>query len=197
MKKARVGVLISGRGSNLKALVEAARGPDYPAEIVCVVSNRADAAGLDFAAANGIAIRVIDHKAYPTRETFDQALHDHLVSQKIEIVALAGFMRILSPAFVAAWAGRMLNIHPSLLPAYRGLDTHARALGDGAKVHGCTVHLVTEGLDEGPVLLRAEVPVLAGDTPETLAARVLKEEHRLYPRALAMLARQLQAKTST
>ncbi|MBI3674467.1 MAG: phosphoribosylglycinamide formyltransferase, partial [Rhizobiales bacterium] len=127
MKKARVGVLISGRGSNLKALVEAARGPDYPAEIVCVVSNRADAAGLDFAAANGIAIRVIDHKAYPTRETFDQALHDHLVSQKIEIVALAGFMRILSPAFVAAWAGRMLNIHPSLLPAYRGLDTHARA----------------------------------------------------------------------
>ena len=197
MSKIRAGVLISGRGSNMMALVEAARDPAYPAEIVCVVSNRADAEGLGYAAANGIAAKVIGHTAFTTREAFDAALQDYLVSQKVDLVALAGFMRILSPAFAAQWKGRMLNIHPSLLPAYRGLHTHERALANGARTHGCTVHLVTAALDDGPILLQAEVPVLVGDTAETLSARVLTEEHRIYPRALAMLARRIQAKTST
>ena len=169
MSKARTAVLISGRGSNMMALVEAARDPAYPAEIACVVSNRADAKGLDFAAANGIPAKVIDHKAYATREAFEAALDAYLRSMKVEIIALAGFMRVLTAGFIAGWEGRMINIHPSLLPAYKGLHTHERALADGAKVHGCSVHLVTPELDGGPVLLQAEVPVLAGDTPETLS----------------------------
>jgi len=191
MKKARTAILISGRGSNMMALVEAARAPDYPAEIVCVVSNRADAKGLDFASANGIATKVIDHKAYASREDFEAALDDYLRSVGAEIIALAGFMRVLTAGFIARWEGRMINIHPSLLPAYKGLHTHERAIADGAKTHGCSVHLVTPELDGGPVLLQAEVPVLAGDTPDTLSARVLKEEHRIYPQALAMLAERI------
>ncbi len=197
MSKARVGVLISGRGSNMMALVEAARDPAYPAEIVCVISNRADAAGLEFATANGIAAKLINHRAYPTREAFEAALDAHLRAMHVDIVACAGFMRILSASFVAGWQGRMINIHPSLLPAYKGLHTHARVMAHGAKTHGCTVHHVTADLDAGPIILQAEVPVLIGDTPQTLAARVLQEEHRIYPQALALLARQLQPKTST
>lgn len=197
MKKARVGILISGRGSNMMALVEAARAPDYPAEIVCVVSNRADAAGLDFARANGIEACFIDHKAYASREDFETALDTCLRSRHVDIIALAGFMRILTARFIAGWDGRMLNIHPSLLPAYKGLHTHERVLADGAKIHGCTVHHVTAELDAGPVILQAEVPVLPGDAPDTLAARVLQEEHRIYPQALAMIATTLQANTST
>ena len=197
MNKARVGVLVSGRGSNMMALVEAARAPGYPAEIVCVVSNRADAAGLDFARANGIESKVIDHKAFASREAFERALDSYLRSKRVDIIALAGFMRILTARFISGWEGRMLNIHPSLLPAYKGLNTHERALADGAKTHGCSVHHVTAGLDAGPVILQAEVPVLTSDTPDTLSARVLKEEHRIYPQALALIARQLQAKTST
>lgn len=197
MNKARVGVLVSGRGSNMMALVEAARAPGYPAEIVCVVSNRADAAGLDFARANGIESKVIDHKAFASREAFERALDSYLRSKRVDIIALAGFMRILTARFISGWEGRMLNIHPSLLPAYKGLNTHERALADGAKTHGCSVHHVTAGLDAGPVILQAEVPVLTGDTPDTLSARVLREEHRIYPQALALIARQLQAKTST
>lgn len=193
MRKARTGVLISGRGSNMMALVEAARDPAFPAEIVCVVSNKADAKGLEFAAANGIAAKVIDHKAYASREEFEAALDQYLRSMDVEIVALAGFMRVLTAGFIAGWEGRMINIHPSLLPAYKGLHTHERALADGAVSHGCTVHLVTPELDAGPILLQAEVPVLAGDTPDTLAARVLKEEHRIYPEALAMLAARIHA----
>ena len=189
MSKPRVAVLISGRGSNMTALIEAASDPAYPAEIVCVLSNRADAAGLPFAAGHGIATAVIDHKMYASREAFDSALHDKLRDLRIDIVALAGFMRMLSPDFVDKWAGRMINIHPSLLPAYKGLHTHARAVADGAAVHGCTVHFVTAGLDDGPVLMQAPVPIRAGDTPESLAARVLVEEHRIYPQALAELAR--------
>ncbi len=181
----------------MMALVEAARAPDYPAEIGCVVSNRADAKGLEFAAAEGIATAVIDHKSYPSREAFEATLDAHLRAQRIEIIACAGFMRILSADFVKDWEGRMINIHPSLLPAYKGLHTHERVLADGATVHGCTVHGVTAELDGGPIILQAEVPVLAGDGAETLAARVLKEEHRIYPQALALLARQLQAKIST
>lgn len=191
MRKARTGVLISGRGSNMTALVDAARDPAFPAEIVCVVSNKADAKGLDFAAANGIAAKVIDHKAFATREEFEAALDAYLRSMNVEIVVLAGFMRVLTASFIAGWEGRMLNIHPSLLPAYKGLHTHERALADGATKHGCTVHLVTPELDAGPILLQAEVPVLAGDTPDLLAARVLEHEHRIYPEALAMLATRL------
>ncbi len=191
MRKARTAILISGRGSNMMALVEAARQPDFPVEIMCVVSNRADAKGLAFAAANGIASKVIDHKEFPSREEFEAALDAYLRSMGAEIIALAGFMRVLTAGFIAKWEGRMINIHPSLLPAYKGLHTHERAIADGAKTHGCSVHLVTPELDGGPVLLQAEVPVLAGDTPDTLAARVLKEEHRIYPRALAMLAERI------
>ena len=197
MRKSRVGVLISGRGSNLMALVKAARAPGYPAEIVCVVSNRDAAAGLEFAKANGIAAMVIDHKTYASREAFEAALDSYLRSMNVEIIALAGFMRILTAQFISGWVGRMLNIHPSLLPAYRGQYTHERVLADGVKVHGCSVHHVTAELDAGPVILQAEVPVLPGDTPDTLSARVLKEEHRIYPLALALIAGQLQAKTST
>ena len=193
MKKARTGVLISGRGSNMTALVEAARDPAFPAEIVCVISNKADAKGLEFAAANGIAAKVIDHKAFATREEFEAALDAYLRSMKVEIVVLAGFMRVLTAGFIANWEGRMINIHPSLLPSYKGLHTHERALADGATTHGCTVHLVTPELDAGPILLQAEVPVLPSDTPDVLAARVLTQEHKIYPQALAMLATRLHA----
>ncbi len=188
MNRKRVGVLISGRGSNMAAIVKAARNPAYPAEIVCVVSNRPDAAGLQFARDNSIAAHAIDHKQFSSREEFDSALNDYLQSQRLDIVACAGFMRIMSPVLTKAWAGRMINIHPSLLPLYKGTHTHARALADGAKVHGCSVHYVSAELDSGPVIARAEVPVLPGDTPKTLAARVLVEEHKLYPKALAMVA---------
>ena len=194
MRKAQTAILISGRGSNMMALVEAARDPAYPAEAACVISNRADAKGLDFAAACGIATAVIDHKAYPSREAFETALDQALRRRNVEIIALAGFMRVLTAGFISRWAGRMINIHPSLLPAYKGLHTHERALADGVKTHGCSVHLVTPELDGGPVLLQAEVPVLAGDTPETLGARVLEQEHKIYPQALAMLARGVSSK---
>jgi formyltetrahydrofolate-dependent phosphoribosylglycinamide formyltransferase len=185
----RVAVLISGRGSNMRALVEAAAAPDYPATIVGVLSNRADAAGLGFARENGIPTAVRSHRDYSDRDSFDAALDDVLTGWQAEIVCLAGFMRILSSGFVARWQGRMINIHPSLLPEFRGLHTHQRALGAGATEHGCTVHFVTEGLDEGPTILQARVPVLASDDAESLAARVLEAEHRLYPEALALVAR--------
>ena len=181
----------------MMSLVEAARAKDYPVAIACVVSNRPDAKGLEFAKANGIVTKVIDHKAFASREAFDAALGQFLKEQKLDLIACAGFMRIMTPQLINAWSDRMLNIHPSLLPAYRGLHTHERALAAGAKVHGCTVHIVTAELDDGPIILQAEVPVLMNDTPETLAARVLKEEHRIYPQALAKVARELQAKTST
>jgi phosphoribosylglycinamide formyltransferase 1 len=188
MKRTRVGVLISGRGSNMAALVGAARDPAYPAEIVCVFSNRPDAAGLKFAQGQNILTHVIDHKSNATRESFDAALNDYLQSQKLDLIACAGFMRIMSAVLLEPWAGKIINIHPSLLPLYKGTHTHERALADGVKVHGCSVHYVTEELDGGPVIAQAEVPVLPGDTPETLSARVLAEEHKLYPKALAMAA---------
>jgi phosphoribosylglycinamide formyltransferase-1 len=191
MRKARTAVLISGRGSNMMALVEAARAADYPATIAGVISNRPGAAGLGFAAAHGIPAETIDHKSFASREAFEAALDTKLTSLRADIVALAGFMRVLTADFILRWQGRIINIHPSLLPLYKGLDTHARALADGATRHGCSVHLVTPELDGGPVLLQAEVPVLAVDTPESLAARVLAEEHKIYPRALALFARRL------
>ena len=195
MRKLRTAILISGRGSNMMALVEAARAAEYPAEIVCVVANTADAKGLEFAAANGIATRVIDHKAFPSREAFEKALGAYLRSMNVEAMALAGFMRVLTAGFIAGWDGRLINIHPSLLPAYKGLHTHERAIADGAKVHGCSVHLVTPELDGGPVLKQAKVPVLAEDTADVLAARVLTEEHRIYPQALALLSHRIIAET--
>jgi phosphoribosylglycinamide formyltransferase-1 len=184
----RVAVLISGRGSNMASLIEAAQDPAYPAEIVLVVSNRPDAGGLERARAAGIPTAVVDHKGHPDRASFDAALDATLRQHGIEIVCLAGFMRILTPGFVESWAGRMLNIHPSLLPAFKGTDTHARALAAGVPKHGCTVHFVTPELDSGPIVAQAEIPVVPGDTEATLAARVLAQEHLLYPRALALVA---------
>lgn len=184
-RKARVAVLISGRGSNMEALVRAAADPAYPARIVAVVSNRADAAGLAIADATGIATHVLSHRGFASREAFDAALGDLLDDIAPDLVCLAGFMRILGADLVARWSGRMLNVHPSLLPAFRGLDTHARALAAGVKIHGCTVHLVTAELDDGPILMQAAVPVMEDDTADSLAARVLAQEHVIYPAALA------------
>lgn len=187
--KKRVAILISGRGSNMAALIEAAKAPDYPAEIVGVLSNRAAAQGLVTAARQGIATASLAQSRFPSRDMFEDTMTQVLEGWEVDYVCLAGFMRILGEDFVNRWAGRMINIHPSLLPAYKGLDTHARAIADGASEHGCTVHFVTPGLDEGEAILQARVPVLPDDTPDTLAARVLVEEHRIYPQALALLAR--------
>lgn len=187
MKK-RVAVLISGSGSNLQALIDAAQAPDYPAQIALVISNNGAAFGLERAKKAGIPTEVIDHRAYSDRAAFDLALHELLVKYETEIVCLAGFMRILTQEFVHRWEGRMLNIHPSLLPAYKGLHTHARALEAKEQTVGCTVHFVTAELDDGPAILQQEVPVHEGDTPEILAARVLVAEHQCYPKALSMVA---------
>lgn len=178
MPPGRIAVLISGRGSNLRALVEAG------APVGVVISNRPGAAGLAFAASHGIATAVVDHTAFPSREAFDAALAQAVDSHDPRLVVLAGFMRVLTAGFVQRYAGRLLNIHPSLLPAFPGLDTHARAIAAGAKLHGCTVHFVTEALDHGPIVAQAAVPVLEADTPDTLAARVLRQEHRLLPAAV-------------
>ncbi len=187
--KRRVAVLISGRGSNLAALLAAARDPAYPAEIALVLSNRPDAAGLAHAAAAGVPTRVIAHRPFGAdRAAHETAIDAALRDAGIEIVCLAGYLRRLTPRLVDAWAGRMLNIHPSLLPAFPGLDTHARALAAGVKLHGCTVHLVTATVDDGPILAQAAVPVLPGDTEASLAARVLAQEHAIYPMALGALA---------
>ncbi|WP_196258509.1 phosphoribosylglycinamide formyltransferase [Pelagibacterium limicola] len=186
--KKRVAILISGRGSNMTALIEAAKAPDYPAEIVGVFSNRAAAPGLETARAEGIETATLAQSSFPSRLDFENRLTEILEGWRADIVCLAGFMRILTPEFTAHWQGRLLNIHPSLLPDFPGLDTHARALAGNVAEHGCTVHFVTPGLDEGPAILQARVPVLPGDTPETLAARVLVEEHKLYPEALRMVA---------
>lgn len=187
MKK-RVGILISGRGSNMRALIEAAKAKDYPAEIVLVISNVADASGLEFARAHNIKTEIIEHGKFPSREIFDNAMDVALKTANVEIVALAGFMRLLSPRFVETWQGRMINIHPSLLPAYKGLHTHKRAIEAGETFAGCTVHFVTPELDDGPTILQAKVPVLPGDTEDALAARVLEQEHKIYPQALRLVA---------
>ena len=189
--KVRVGILISGRGSNMAALIEAARRQDYPAEIAIVISNKADAAGLERARAAGVEAIALSAKAYPDRDAFEAAIDVELRGRGAEVVCLAGFLRILGRTFVERWQGRMINIHPSLLPAYKGLHTHERALADGASEHGCTVHLVTPELDAGPILAQARVKILPGDDAETLRERVLVEEHRIYPLALAELARGL------
>jgi phosphoribosylglycinamide formyltransferase-1 len=184
----RTGIFISGRGSNMLALIEAARRPDFPAEIVLVLSNRADAAGLAVAENCGVATAAVDHKIYAGREEFERSLQLVLDIHRIELICLAGFKRILSATFIERWRGRIINIHPSLLPEFRGLDTHRRALDAGVKVHGCTVHFVEPELDAGPIIAQRSVPVLGDDTPESLAARVLEKEHEIYPQALALVA---------
>jgi phosphoribosylglycinamide formyltransferase-1 len=189
MSRKRVAILISGRGSNMVALIAAAKAPDYPAEIALVISNRPDAAGLAHAQAEKIPTAVVDHTRYgKDREAFERALQAELEAHRIELVCLAGFMRLLSPWLVERWRGRMLNIHPALLPAFKGIDTHRRALAAGAKTHGATVHLVVPDVDSGPIVLQEAVPIVVGDTEETLAARVLAVEHRIYPQALKLLA---------
>jgi phosphoribosylglycinamide formyltransferase-1 len=190
----RAAILISGRGSNLEALIAAARDPAFPARIDLVLSNRPDAAGLGNARRAGIRAEAIDHRAFGGDRTAHETAVDALLRQaEIEIVCLAGYMRLLTPVLVEAWRGRMLNIHPSLLPSFPGLHTHARALEAGVKLHGCTVHLVTQEMDAGPILAQAAVPVLPGDTEHTLAQRVLRQEHAIYPAALAAFAAGLPA----
>ena len=184
----KVGVLISGRGSNLQALLAAGAEPDFPAEIVLVVSNKPDAQGLAHAARAGVATRVVPRRDFARREDCDAAMTAALEEAGVELVCMAGFMRLLSAAFVAHWRDRLINIHPSLLPLFPGLDTHARALAAGVKLHGCTVHFVRLEMDTGPIVGQAAVPVLPGDTEDALAARVLEAEHRLYPHCLRLVA---------
>jgi phosphoribosylglycinamide formyltransferase-1 len=192
--KVPVGVLISGRGSNLGALIQAAADPDYPATIALVLSNRPNAPGLALAQAVGLPVALVDHAPFgQDREAHERAVDAALRAAGVKVVALAGYMRVLTPWLVEAWEGRMLNIHPSLLPAFPGLHTHERALEAGEAEHGATVHLVTAGVDEGPILAQARVPVLPGDDADSLAARVLEQEHRLYPQALAEFCRELPA----
>jgi phosphoribosylglycinamide formyltransferase-1 len=189
MARKRVAVLISGRGSNMAALIEAAKDKDYPAEIALVLANVPDAGGLAIARAAGIATAVVDHARFgKDRAAFERALQDVLVQHRIEIVCLAGFMRLLTPWFVGQWSERLLNIHPALLPAFKGLDTHRRALQAGAKVHGATVHFVVPEMDSGPIVAQGSVTVRGDDSEATLAARVLAVEHRIYPQALRLVA---------
>lgn len=178
-------VLISGRGSNLHSILKSR----MMCKVAAVVSNRADAKGLQLAAEHGIPTAVVSHRDYPDRAAFDKALAEVIDGYQPDLVVLAGFMRILTPGFVEHYYGRLINIHPSLLPAYPGLDTHERALADGAKIHGCTVHYVTSDLDHGPIIIQAAVPVLRNDTPDSLSARVLREEHRIYPQAIRWICK--------
>jgi len=187
-QRKKVGVLVSGRGSNLQALLDACADPTFPAEIALVISNVPGVLALERAQKAGVATAVIPHRDFPSREAFDAAMDRVLRAAGIEIVCLAGFMRLLSSEFVAGWQGAMLNIHPSLLPSFKGLHTHRRALEAGVKLHGCTIHLVTPDLDDGPILVQAAVPVQDDDDEDRLAARVLEQEHRAYPLALRLLA---------
>lgn len=187
MKK-RVAVLISGRGSNLKSLIKASRVPDYPAEVVLVISNKAEAAGVAVARAMGVPVTVIAHVNFESREAFDAEIDAALEAANVDIVCEAGFMRIHSDGFVRKWDGKMLNIHPSLLPAFKGIRVHQQALDAGVKISGCTVHFIVAELDSGPIIAQAAVPVLADDTAQALADRVLLEEHRIYPEALRLVA---------
>jgi phosphoribosylglycinamide formyltransferase-1 len=189
MARKRVAILISGRGSNMVALVEAAKDKSYPAEIALVVSNVADAGGLARAREHGIATEIVGHKPYgKDREAFDRAIDGVLQRNRIELVCLAGFMRLLTPWFVGKWQGRLINIHPAILPSFKGLDTHERAIAAGVKIHGATVHFVVPEVDSGPIIAQAALAVENGDTPDSLAARVIKLEHEIYPLALRLVA---------
>jgi phosphoribosylglycinamide formyltransferase-1 len=184
-------ILISGRGSNMQALIDAAKQPGFPARISTVISNNPDAAGLERAKAAGIHTYVVNHREFRDKEDFERALDTHLAGQGVQLICLAGFMRLLTPWFVARWRDRLINIHPSLLPAFPGLDTHKAALAADVKESGCTVHFVRSEMDAGPIILQASVPVLQGDTEETLAARVLEAEHKTYPEAVRLIAKGL------
>jgi phosphoribosylglycinamide formyltransferase 1 len=188
MTKLRLGILISGRGSNMQALIEACGDQAYPAEIVVVISNVPGAPGLARATATGITTLVIDHRAYADRSAFEDALHAALLARRVDLVCLAGFMRLLTDAFVGRWHDRLINIHPSLLPAFRGLRVHERVIAYGARFSGCTVHFVRPAMDDGPIIIQAVVPVHPDDDAERLAARVLIEEHRIYPLAVRLIA---------
>lgn len=190
MARVKTAILISGRGSNMVALISAAKAADYPAEIALVISNDPDAAGLEYARANDIETAVVDHKTYASREEFEGALSEMLKAVGAEIVCLAGFMRLLTDTFVDEWRNRLINVHPSLLPAFKGLNTHARALSAGVRIHGATVHFVRPNMDEGPIIVQAAVPVMAGDSEQALADRVLAVEHQIYPMALSWVASQ-------
>jgi formyltetrahydrofolate-dependent phosphoribosylglycinamide formyltransferase len=195
MTRLRIAILISGRGTNMEAILQAAQADDYPAQPVIILSNRPNAQGLETATDRGHRAIAIDHKPFgKNREAFERALHAELEERQVEMVVLAGFMRILTPWFVQQWEGRMINIHPSLLPKYPGLNTHQRALDAGDQEAGCSVHWVTEGVDEGAVIAQARVPILEGDRADDLANRVLQEEHQLYPRAVAIAARDILSK---
>lgn len=188
MTKRAIAVLISGRGSNLQALIDACRNADFPARIAVVISNNPEAQGLKRAMESGIPVATINHKEYTSRQAFEQALDKELRTREIEFIALAGFMRVLTAGFVNQWYGRMINIHPSLLPAFRGAHAHREAITAGVKISGCTVHFVSAEMDAGPIIIQAAVPVLSSDTEETLAARVLTMEHRCLPHAVRLLA---------
>ncbi len=188
MARLKIAVLLSGRGTNLQALIDECADPGRPAEIVLVISNVPGAAGLERARAAGIGTAIIDHTRYDGRESFEQAVHECLNAGGVELVCLAGFMRLLTEGFVQSWRDRMINIHPSLLPAYKGLDTHARVIADGGRCTGCTVHFVRAAMDDGPIIVQETVPVETGDTADTLAARVLAAEHRIYPLAVRLIA---------
>lgn len=195
MTPLRLAILISGRGTNMEAILRAAEADNYPAKPILVLSNRPEAQGLETATNAGLSAVAVDHKTYgKDRESFERALQSALIEHQIEMIVLAGFMRILTPWFVSQWTGRMINIHPSLLPKYPGLHTHQRAIDAGDADAGCSVHWVTEGVDEGSVIAQARVPVLANDTADTLADRVLGEEHKLYPKAVALAAEQIRSK---
>ena len=192
VRKLNLAVLISGRGSNMANLLKACDDPQYPARPVLVLSNRPDAAGIPHAAQQGVATAIVDHRAFgKDREAFEREIDRHLRAVGTDVIALAGFMRVLTPWFVARWAGRLVNIHPSLLPKYKGLDTHQRAIDAGDAEAGCTVHFVSDGVDEGAIIAQSRVPVLPGDTPVALAARVIKAEQELYPRALGEVCHRL------
>lgn len=188
MSRLKVGVLISGRGSNLQALIDACAAADHPAEIVLVLSNKPGAQGLARAEAAGIATTVVDHQAHPDRPSFEAEMDRRLRDAGVDLICLAGFMRLLTPGFTEGWHDRMINIHPSLLPSFKGLDTHQRALDAGVRITGCTVHFVRPAMDDGPIIIQAAVPVLADDDADRLAARVLESEHRIYPAALRLIA---------
>ena len=188
MAKTKLAILISGRGSNMQALIDACAQPDFPAEIALVLSNRPDAGGLDRAKDAGLPTAIVDHAGYETREAFEAVMSDLIEAAGAQLVCLAGFMRLLTPDFVNHWRDRLINIHPSLLPSFPGLHTHERAIEAGVKLHGCTVHFVRAEMDNGPIIGQAAVPVLSGDTPEDLAARVLAAEHQLYPACVKLVA---------
>lgn len=191
MRKLRLGILISGRGSNMEAIIKACDSPEYPAEIAVILSNKEDATGLITAAKHNITTTVISHTDYGDKQSFEAAMHKVLKEHDVDLVCLAGFMRLVSPWFIDQWPDRMINIHPSLLPHYKGLNTHERVLENGETKTGCTVHYVVPEMDSGPIILQAEIPVQHGDTADRLAARVLKEEHRIYPEAIKTIAENL------